>query len=115
MTYELRNDIDRRITPLAPVEWTGQTSVGYRVLAQDGPAGLVDAASGDVGRGFLVVNTGWWVFDMLRVVPAALVGRVDNDQRSVYLRCSKRDLKSAPEYDAETWSASTQPGNTTRQ
>jgi hypothetical protein len=35
------------------------------------------------------------------MIPAGVVERVDPDERKVYLRISKDDVKSAPDYDPD--------------
>ncbi len=76
--------------------------VGYSVEANDGHIGDVDEATSDGAQsGFLIVDTGFWIFGKKRMIPAGFVSRVDTDERKVYLGCSKDDVKGAPDYDAE--------------
>ena len=35
------------------------------------------------------------------MIPASVVDRVDPNERTVYLRMSKEDVKNAPDYDAD--------------
>lgn len=72
---------------------------GYDVEATDGGIGKIDSASNEVGRGYLVVDTGWWIFGKRRLVPAGVVTAVDESERKVYVSCTKEQIKAAPDYD----------------
>jgi hypothetical protein len=85
----------------AEVSLTGQDLVGYQVEATDGSIGKIDGASHDVGAGYLVVDTGAWIFGKKTMLPAGVVDRVDHDDRKVFVDRSKDQIKDAPEYDAD--------------
>jgi hypothetical protein len=72
---------------------------GYDVEATDGSIGSIDEHSTDAGSGYLVVDTGFWIFGKKRLVPAGVVRSVDHDERKVYLGMTKDEIKSAPDYD----------------
>jgi hypothetical protein len=82
-----------------PIEGTDVT--GYDVEASDGHIGKVDEATYKVGGSYLVVDTGFWIFGKKRMIPASVVERVDPNDRKVYLRMSKEDVKNAPDYDMD--------------
>ncbi|MFN0090707.1 MAG: PRC-barrel domain containing protein [Acidimicrobiales bacterium] len=78
----------------------GRDLVGYEVEATDGSIGKIDEASTEVGRGYVVVDTGWWIFGKKRLVPAGVIRGADHDQHKVFVSCTKDDIKNAPDYDA---------------
>ena len=69
--------------------------VGFAVEASDGHIGKVDEASTEPGSSCVVVDTGFWIFGKKRMIPAAMVDRIDRDDEKVYLslrrsRCATR-------------------------
>lgn len=78
----------------------GRDLTGYDVEATDGAIGKIDEASTDVGSAHMVVDTGWWIFGKKRLIPAGVVAQVDDDQRKVWVSCTKDDIKNAPDYDS---------------
>ncbi|WP_422774751.1 PRC-barrel domain containing protein [Plantactinospora sp. WMMC1484] len=80
---------------------TGLT--GYAVEAVDGGIGSVDEASTEVGRAYLVVDTGPWIFGRKVLLPAGTVDHVDHVERKVYIDRSREQVKDSPEYDADTF------------
>ena len=73
--------------------------VGYAVEALDGGIGEIDEATDELGRTFIAVKTGPWIFGKRVVLPAMVVERVDHDARKVYVSRTKDEIKNAPEYD----------------
>jgi hypothetical protein len=73
--------------------------VGYGVEASDGHIGKIDAASTDVGRQYLVVDTGFWIFGKKRLIPVGVVDRIDHADEKVYVQMTKDQIKNAPDYD----------------
>ena len=53
--------------------WTTGSLIGYSVEALDGGIGKIDEASYDVGAGYLVVDTGPWIFGKKVMLPAGVV------------------------------------------
>jgi hypothetical protein len=74
---------------------------GYSVEATDGGIGKVDEASYETGMGYIVVDTGPWIFGKKVLLPAGLVTRVDPESETVFVRATKDEIKDAPEYDAD--------------
>ncbi|HEX6312702.1 MAG TPA: PRC-barrel domain containing protein [Acidimicrobiia bacterium] len=72
---------------------------GFDVEATDGHIGKIDEATYDAGSSCLVVDTGWWIFGKKRMLPAGVVERVEPDTKQVFLRCSKDQVKEAPDFD----------------
>ena len=72
---------------------------GYTVEAKDGEVGKVDKHSNEPGSAYLVVDTGHWIFGKSSVIPARVIERVDHDAQTIYVNCTKDQIKNAPEYD----------------
>ena len=81
----------------------GQDLAGYDVEASDGSIGKIDEASNEAAGSYLVVDTGFWIFGKKRLIPAGVVSRIDHDSRNVYVNMTKEQIKSAPDYDRDTW------------
>jgi len=75
--------------------------VGYNVEATDGKIGKIDESTNDVGASYLVVDTGFWIFGKKRMIPAGVVERIDDTEENVYVRLSKDDIKSAPDFQEQ--------------
>jgi len=80
------------------VTMTDTGMVGYDVEATDGSIGTIDEASDDAGSGFVVVDTGFWIFGKKRLIPAAVVQRVDDADQKVYVSMTKDQIKDAPDF-----------------
>jgi hypothetical protein len=86
--------------------WTYRESVpsstegisGFAVEATDGNIGHIDAASNETGAGYIVVDTGPWIFSSKVLIPAGAITDVDLIDERVYLELSKEQIKNAPEY-----------------
>ena len=70
---------------------------GFDVAALDGDIGEVDEATYDVGSSYIVVDTGPWIFGKKVLIPASAIVRVDLDNRKVFLRLTKDQIKASPE------------------
>ena len=73
----------------------------FDVEASDGHIGKVDEATYDQASSCLVVDTGFWIFGKKRMIPAAVVTRVDADAKKVYVNMTKDQVKNAPDYEAD--------------
>ncbi|MEU5806183.1 MULTISPECIES: PRC-barrel domain containing protein [unclassified Streptomyces] len=73
--------------------------IGYKVEAADGAIGKVDRHSEYVGRQFMVVDTGPWIFGRHVLVPASVVTRVDEENETVHLSATRAEVKDAPEFE----------------
>jgi len=85
------------------VALAGADLTGYKVEATDGGIGKVDEASHEINMAWLVVDTGPWIFGKKVLLPAGTVNHVDRDERKVYVDRSKEQIKSAPEFDSDTY------------
>ena len=72
---------------------------GYDVEASDGSIGKIDESSADAGSGYVVVDTGFWIFGKKRLIPASVIERVDADEGKVYVGMTKDQIKDAPDYE----------------
>ena len=72
--------------------------VGFAVEALDGSIGKVDDASNEVGAGYIVVDTGPWIFGKKVLIPAGVIDSLDLDETCVYVQRTKDEIKNAPEY-----------------
>jgi hypothetical protein len=76
----------------------------FDVEATDGSIRHVDEASYDVGASYLVVDTGPWIFGKKVLLPASVIQqRIDLDSKKIYVRLTKDQIKSAPEFDEKTY------------
>jgi hypothetical protein len=75
--------------------------VGYDVEAVDGKIGKIDESSNEAGSAYLVVDTGFWIFGKKRLIPAGVVDRVDDTDRKAYVRMTKDQIKSAPDFEEQ--------------
>ena len=72
---------------------------GFGVEAVDGSIGKVDDATYDVGRSYIVVDTGPWIFGKKVMLPAGVVRGIDETEEKVFVNRTKEQIKQAPEYD----------------
>jgi hypothetical protein len=75
---------------------------GFKVRAVDGDIGKVDAATREVGAGYVVVDTGPWIFGRKVMLPAGTVERVDWQDMTVYVDRTKNQIKDSPELGEKT-------------
>ena len=69
---------------------------GFEVEAIDGHIGNIDEAVDQAG--YMVVDTGHWIFGKKVVIPVGAINNVDLIDQRVYLDLSKDQVKNAPEY-----------------
>ena len=72
---------------------------GFKVHAVDGDIGKIDKATREVGGGYVVVDTGPWIFGRKVMLPAGTVERVDWNDMTVYVDRTKSQIKDSPELD----------------
>ena len=78
-----------------PVDLTG-----FDVEASDGSIGKIDEATYEAGAGYVVVDTGFWIFGKKRMIPAGAITEMDLDNRTVRVNLTKDQIKAAPDYEA---------------
>src|SRR5207249_11945183 len=83
--------------------WTTMDLTGYSVEALDGGIGKIDEAGYDVGAGYLVVDTGPWIFGKKVMLPAGVIEHVDAEGQRVYVNRTKDTIKSSPEFDPDAY------------
>lgn len=74
---------------------------GFAVDAIDGSIGYVDETSDEAGEGFIVVDTGPWIFGRRVVIPVGAIDNVDLIDERVYLEMTREQVKHAPELKAD--------------
>jgi hypothetical protein len=90
--------------------WLTTQVTGYSVEATDGSIGKIDEASYDVGAGYIVVDTGPWIFGKKVMLPAGVIERVDHDEEQVFVNRTKDQIKNAPEFDEDQYRDETYRG-----
>ncbi|WP_189885411.1 PRC-barrel domain containing protein [Streptomyces xantholiticus] len=78
----------------------GAQLVGYSVEASDGSIGKVDKHTEEVGRSYLVVDTGPWILGRRVLLPAGLVSEIDTGAEIVRVACTKSQVKDSPEFES---------------
>jgi hypothetical protein len=76
-----------------------RTIEGYDVVATDGSIGSIDEHSADSEAGFVVVDTGFWIFGKKRLIPAGVIRSIDHGEEKVHVSMSKEEVKAAPDLD----------------
>lgn len=90
-TWNYRADLGDQIA--------GQNLDGYDVEASDGGIGRIDEHSDEAGAGYVVVDTGFWIFGTKRLVPAGVIRSIDHAKRTVHVGMTKDEIRSAPDFD----------------
>lgn len=93
MIWDYRSDAGRD---------TASSIIDYEVHATDGSIGTVTEESVAVGSGYIVVDAGFWIFDMKRLIPAGAIERVDHEKKQVILGMTKDNIRDAPDYVKES-------------
>lgn len=75
------------------------TIIGFAVEASDGKIGHIDEATDEAGAGYIVVDTGPWIFGRKVMIPAGAITHVDLDEQLVVLGLTKDQIKNSPEFD----------------
>ena len=70
--------------------------LGYRVMAIDGKVGTIDEHSLAADSSYIVVDTGWWIFERKRLIPCGLIRTISGSEATIYLAMTKRDVKASP-------------------
>ena len=72
---------------------------GYSIHAIDGDIGKVDKHNIEVGRSYLLVAAGPWIFGKTVMLPAGVIDRIDHEEKVVHVGRTKDQIKNAPEYE----------------
>jgi hypothetical protein len=80
--------------------WGTTDLAGFEVEATDGGIGKIDQDTRDVqAHGFIVVDTGPWIFGKKVMLPAGAITAIDADDGTVFLDRTKDEIKDSPEFD----------------
>jgi hypothetical protein len=71
----------------------------FHVEASDGPVGTVADFSTEDGEHYLVVHTGRWITSKNVLLPAGVVDRIDRERKRIYVKSTRDEIRSAPEFD----------------
>lgn len=75
---------------------------GYDVSARDGNIGKVEeVVNGADRRSYIVVDTGFWIFEKKRMIPAGAINTIDSDNKRIHVRLTKDEIRDAPDYEQE--------------
>ena len=81
-------------------QFDAASATGYDVEALDGSIGKVDKATSDAaGMGYVVVDTGPWIFGKKVLLPAGVIREIDDANEKVFVNRTKDQIKNAPEFD----------------
>jgi hypothetical protein len=100
--------IDRRSTTLIAIyeypepSWSSMDLGGFTVEAADGSIGKVDEKTHEIGSGYLIVDTGPWIFGKKVMLPAGVISRVDEHDQRVWVNLTKDEITDAPGFDEST-------------
>ena len=87
---------------LIPTATATPEITGFEVSATDGDIGKVEeVVRGSDGRSYVVVDTGWWIFEKKRLIPAGAIVAIDHENRKVNVRLTKDEIRHAPDYEPE--------------
>lgn len=75
---------------------TGESLVGFAVMASDGPLGRVHSATTDVGTSHIVVDTEDIGSGELVVLPAGVVDGIDTNGRQISIGRTIDEIAQAP-------------------
>jgi hypothetical protein len=93
--YRDRSDLGSNVVD------THADMTGFGVEAVDGSIGKVDEATYEVGRSYIVVDTGPWIFGKKVMLPAGVVRGIDETEEKVFVNRTKEQIKNAPHFDPD--------------
>jgi hypothetical protein len=81
-------------------ELDGRDLSGYQVEAIDGEIGKIDELiNADDGAGYIIVDTGPWIFGRKVMLPAGVISGVDHDHEQVHVNRTKEQIKASPPFE----------------
>jgi hypothetical protein len=81
------------------LSWSTLDLSGFAVEASDGGIGAVDDTTHEVGSGFIIVDTGPWIFGKKVMLPAGVISRIDENDRRIWVNLTKDQIQNAPKFD----------------
>ena len=85
--------------PTLATSLSKQELVGFDVESIDGSIGKIDDATLETDYGFIVVDTGPWIFGKKVMLPAGVVKSIDQTDEKIFVNRTKDEIKNAPEFD----------------
>jgi hypothetical protein len=70
--------------------------IGYDVVATDGKIGSIDEHSLASDSSYIVLNTGWWLFERKHLIPCGFISSIDGDAGKILLSKTRREVRAAP-------------------
>jgi hypothetical protein len=83
--------------------WSSMDLSGFSVEGSDGGIGRVDDRTYEIGSGFLIVDTGPWIFGKKVMLPVGVISRIDEQDQRIWVNLTKDEIKNAPEFDESTY------------
>ena len=99
MPQVLTYDVWMYRDPTLATSLSKQELVGYEVEAIDGSIGKIDDATLETDSGFIVVDTGPWIFGKKVMLPVGVIRSADHENEKVFVNRTKDEIKNSPEFD----------------
>jgi hypothetical protein len=79
--------------------WSGMDLDGFLVEGLDGTIGHVQETVNAPGGGYVVIDTGPWIFGRKTLLPVGLIDRIHPEERKIFVERTKDAVKEAPGFD----------------
>lgn len=79
--------------------WSSMDLGRFSVEATDGSIGKVDEATHEIGSGYLIVDTGPWIFGKMVMLPVGVISRIVPEEERIWVNLTKEEIKNAPEFN----------------
>ena len=99
MPQALTYDVWMYRDPTLATSLNKQRVVGYEVESIDGSIGKIDDATFETDTGYIVVDTGPWIFGKKVMLPVGVMRNVDHENEKVFVNRTKDEIKNSPEFD----------------
>jgi hypothetical protein len=70
--------------------------LGFAVEARDGTIGKIVDNWLNSDSCYIVVDTGWWIFERKRLIPAGLISSISGSEQKIYLTMTRQQVRAAP-------------------
>jgi hypothetical protein len=99
MPQVLTHDVWMYRDPTLATSLSRQELVGYEVESIDGSIGKIDDATLETEYGFIVVDTGPWIFGRKVMLPVGVIRNADHENEKVFVNRTKDEIKNSPAFD----------------